>query len=252
MNPVQKNVCPVFDNNDADFIAAARTGWPEAIERAIEAEKILALQSDDLISTQMERNEAMKQLAALREATDKLAAQVTELQNKGAVNCMACKCKNATENSGGGCPECFDCNGAVWLSEHGYTEFINDKTLPMCPMFKPDYSKEKELSAQVAGLREAFDLIRIHFAENICHSLTCPYEYCQGEVCKSYEIRKVIASTLNSPYPGAAIRERMARLEAVAEAAKKLIDNYWNNRINGQLASELAVAIETLKGDSHE
>jgi len=79
----------------------------------------------------------------LLRTNQELQAEIDKL--KGPVNCMACKCKNATEDSGGGCPECFDCKELNWLSENGYVDFENDKTLPMCPMFKPDYGELKEL-----------------------------------------------------------------------------------------------------------
>ena len=151
------------NRDDNKFIAAAREGWPEAIERAIAAEeefknekKYCIEMSTEYLKIINKNNEKLheteNQLSALREASD--------------------------------------------LQRHSI----------------------QQLSAQLVGLRGALDLIRIHFAENICHSLTCPFDYCQGEKCKSYEARKVIANTLNSTDPGAEIRERIEKLEAVAES----------------------------------
>lgn len=57
---------------NADFIAAARTGWPEAIERAIKAEELahklgqLVAEEDDVIK------QASTELAALREENEEL------------------------------------------------------------------------------------------------------------------------------------------------------------------------------------
>ena len=62
------------------FLAAAREGWPEAIIRALEAEELYSLQTDDLISTQNERNDAYKKADAFAEENAKLSAQVAKMQ----------------------------------------------------------------------------------------------------------------------------------------------------------------------------
>jgi hypothetical protein len=104
-------------------------------------------------SADLQENLEFEQLNLVTCALNQLAYyEESELEAgaKGPVYCPACKCKN--NPSDGGCPEAFDCDGLNWLSEHGYMDFENDKTLPMCPMFRPDYSRENELEAENAAL----------------------------------------------------------------------------------------------------
>ena len=104
--------------NDANFIAAAREGWPEAIERAIKAESKNTESYDLLYSvfdTTKEEAERLKDdNAALREANDlqrdsiqQLSAQVAAyrkvimncpIEDQDGCNCPDCKAVRRCEN----------------------------------------------------------------------------------------------------------------------------------------------------------
>ncbi|GEM_PF-3488726 len=80
--PDGKGIAPTGCRQNALFIAAARTGWPEAIERAIKAEeRVLALESSMQMFKDMCENSPTQELdeqyykekiAALREENEKL------------------------------------------------------------------------------------------------------------------------------------------------------------------------------------
>jgi hypothetical protein len=86
--PDGKGIAPTGCRQNALFIAAARTGWPEAIMRAIKAEDIahklgqLVAEEDDVIK------QAGAEIAALREENEKVWE---ELYNLREVNRRVCE-----------------------------------------------------------------------------------------------------------------------------------------------------------------
>lgn len=189
--PVDSNI----RDNNAIFISSARTGWPEAIERAIKAEE-----------------ELEKQIKYHVERTDEHTEIISRLNKKN----RAVGEQNAT------------------LREE------NDQ----------QRDSIQQLSAQVA---EQNTLYRgaIHSVEKIILDNTVSFTELQEH------IDKYTTFTLKNN-PGAEIMERMKKLEAVAEAAKELLNlpttsshiGTWEGIIlHDDILERMSDALAALEGD---
>lgn len=73
----QRSICRAFNKNNAEFIAAAREGWPEAIDRAIKAEDKLEKLKE--IYSLTSRKLLQDEKAALTEENDIQRASIQQL-----------------------------------------------------------------------------------------------------------------------------------------------------------------------------
>lgn len=76
-------IAPTGSQKNAEFIAAARTGWPETIERAIEAEELLASHAPEGHNvTNQQYQKLREENAQLRELNEKLSDDLVKIIEK--------------------------------------------------------------------------------------------------------------------------------------------------------------------------
>lgn len=156
INPLEdtnKRIATVVEMGDAVFVAAARTGWPEAIERAIKAEEELAKAFEMMMVMNADGCELYQQNTVLSEEND--------------------------------------------LQRHSI----------------------QQLSAQVVQLREGLKTIRDN-----PELWKRPKIGGQDKYAGMPPLVRKIDSILSQPNPGADLLAKIAKLEAVAEAAREFMD----------------------------
>ena len=161
--------------NDANFIAAARTGWPEAIERAIVAESLIENAGKELKEWMRRVNETEEKLKEVEEHNEHLIWSYEEYEAVTKAEIARLQAENAAlreEND---------------LQRHGI----------------------QQLSAQVAGLRESLAMIR-----DKPELWKRPKIGGQDKYAGMPPLVRKIDSILSQPNPGADLLAKIAKLEA--------------------------------------
>lgn len=195
INPLEdtnKRIATVVEMGDAEFVAAARTGWPEAIERALAAEETMAMWKgicENSPTQELDEQHYKEKIAALREENDlqrhsiqQLSAQVAELRDAlESIKKHECPpiytrdghCLNAIKG-------CFECMAGYHL------ERISS-------------NPGADLLAKIAKLEAVAEAAREFMDEEGCptgHVSSCRFtiEECKAKVCPQEKLAKALAT----------------------------------------------------------
>lgn len=232
-----------YDANFA-FIAAAREGWPHAINRAIKSEGFieklklgvlydelaqLRKSSRDCANCEFKANKHYQdKIATLTEENDKLRIDLDQYSEM-ALNLSAQVAYYKNEGE--------DVNAH---NDHG--DYYH-RDVPASYTDKLEKQNAK-LSAQVVGLREALEKIADPIKYLQTETERKPWAKINGLMIMGLVndvnwIKGLAKEALSSPDPGAEIRERMAKLEKVAEYADALLKAIVAERDDGENIPEI-------------